>query len=1118
MKPIGIHQFHSGSAYGDAVTNGLFLTQKFLRELGFISEIYVEHIAKELNNKLNHYSTYVGSPNQLLLIHHSLGHNLIDWVLSLPDIKILVYHNITPASFFPQNSEIYKYSLIGREQLNILKNAVSASIADSLYNAQELISLNYPNISTIPLLIDVENIKDKPYNHNIVDSNSEIFTVIFVGRVCQNKCQHDIVEIFKYLVETIEQPIQLILIGGYSLDDHYCQSLQEIIARYRLTDFVKMVGKVSDEELYGWYRAADVFICMSEHEGFGVPLVESMIFDVPVVAYKSTNVPYTLGQGGILFNEKRFPEIAALVNLIRKDRSLRRRILKSQRSRLKDFSRYCLMSDLAKVLIDAGVEIPRPVTFTENKTEELHFQIEGPFETNYSLAIVNRELGFALDEKFPGQVGLFPTEGFGDYTPDITAINQVEGLDLLWKRSKKGSRPDVVIRNLYPPRVVDMDGLINLLYFAWEESNLSKEWVDSFNQCLDGLTVLSSFVKKVLIDAGVYVPIQIAGCGIEQVLRQKPQTYHGYMGKSFRFLHISSCFPRKGVDVLLAAYVKVFTSDDDVSLLIKTFPNPHNDIQQQIDNLKANYKNIPEIILINEDIPVGCIIDLYRRCHALVAPSRGEGFGLPMAEAMLFDIPVITTGFGGQTDFCSDETAWLIDFQFTIAKTHLSQFNSVWVEPDVKHLAKVMREIYQAPKQQIQSKVVAAKALIQDKFTWKTCAARVENMLETIESQKLSMTRKIKLGWVSTWNSKCGIAAYSSYLINGSISEKFDVKILASRQDFPESKDSHNVIRCWDDSSNPNLSDLESCIETEKLDAVVIQFNFGFFELTAFGNLLVKLSERGIVTIIMFHSTRDVNKHDFKASLATIHYELSLADRLLVHSIADLNRLKDFQLIRNTALFPHGVQCREFIDSILLKKKLNIFLNKKVIATYGFLLPNKGVEQLIKAFSIIKNSYPEMSLLLVNALYPNPVSHELKVRCERLISSLGLTNSVVMINEYLEDEESLCLLECADMIVFPYQNSNESSSAAVRFGIASNRLVLCSKLEIFEDVKETVHFLPGTDPNSIARGIVNVFNTPEIFNSKREIQQQWLQDHSWQKLSDKLAGMIQALVKDSLNK
>ena len=123
-----------------------------------------------------------------------------------------------------------------------------------------------------------------------------------------------------------------------------------------------------------------------------------------------------------------------------------------------------------------------------------------------------------------------------------------------------------------------------------------------------------------------------------------------------------------------------------------------------------------------------------------------------------------------------------------------------------------------------------------------------------------------------------------------------------------------------------------------------------------------------------------------------------------------------------------------------------------------------------------------------------------------------------MINEYLEDEESLCLLECADMIVFPYQNSNESSSAAVRFGIASNRLVLCSKLEIFEDVKETVHFLPGTDPNSIARGIVNLFNTPEIFNSKREIQQQWLKEHSWQRISDKLAGMIKALIKDSLNK
>lgn len=1112
MKPIAIHQFHSGSAYGDAVTNGLLLTQELLRELGFKSEIYVEHVAEELNHKLKHYKTYKSSPNQVLLVHHSMGHDLADWIINLPDVKILVYHNITPASFFPKNSPAFQYSSLGREQLKLFRSAMTASICDSPYNAEELIELQYKNISIIPLLIDIENIKNNIYNHKIIESNSEIFTILFVGRICQNKCQHDIVEVFKHLIEMVDQPVQLVLVGGYSLNDQYYQFLEQIVSLYKLNDYVKIVGKVSEEDLYAWYRAADVFICMSEHEGFGVPLMESMIFDVPVVAYKSSNVPYTLGTGGILFNEKKYQEIAALINLIRKNRSFRRTILKHQRRRLEDFSRSHLISSLLKVLTDIDIEIPKPEILTKNQNGELKFQIEGPFETSYSLAIVNRELGFALDQKFPGKVALFPTEGLGDYTPDKNAINQVEGLNLLWKRSKKWSRADVVIRNLYPPRVVDMDGLTNLLYFAWEESILPKDWVESFNQSLDGLTVLSNFVKKVLIDAGVYVPIQVAGCGIEQVLRQKRQTYNGYIGKSFRFLHISSCFPRKGVDVLLQAYVKAFTDADDVSLLIKTFPNPHNDIQQQIDNLKANYKNIPEIILINEDIPTGCIIDLYNRCHALVAPSRGEGFGLPMAEAMLFELPVITTGFGGQTDFCTDETAWLIDYKFTKAQSHLSTFNSIWLEPDANHLAQIMRKIYQAPKQQIQSKVSSAKNLIEEKFTWQACASKVENVLQKIEQQKPFSQRKIRLGWVSTWNSKCGIAAYSNFLINSKISQEFDIKILASRQDVLINQDDNNVIRCWDDFSNPNLSELESCIKSEQLGAVVIQFNFGFFDLNAFANLLVMLSEIGVATIVMFHSTKDVNKPDFQASLKIINHQLSLPDRLLVHSIADLNRLKDFNLVKNTALFPHGVKHRPFQDATLLKKKLNIFLNKKVIATYGFLLPNKGVEQLIEAFYSINKLYPETILLLVNALYQNPISYELKDRCEKLISSLKLNNNVVMINEYLEDEESLCLLECADVIVFPYQNSNESSSAAVRFGLASNRPVLCSQLEIFEDVKEVVHFLPGVDPNSISSGIVSLLNMPEMLNSKHEIQQEWLQEHSWERISDKLSGMINALV------
>lgn len=1111
MNPKAIHQFHSGSAYGDAVTNGLLFTQQLLQELGFKSEIYVEHICPELAHQLRHYSRYKPSANQILLVHHSMGHDLTDWIVSLPDRKILVYHNITPAHYFYPGTDLHKYSIIGREQLNIFCNNIAATICDSAYNSEEVVTLGYQNVSVIPLLIDVQKIQNAQYNQTIVEENKNIFTLLFVGRICENKCQADLIQLFRYIV-LINTNSQLILIGNYSPNEQYYQYLQQLIQEYELTKSVKVVGKVSDEELYSWYRVADMFVCMSEHEGFGVPLIEAMLFDTPVLAYKSTNIPYTLGEGGILFNEKNFEQLAELINLIYKDRNLRRTILQSQRNRIEDFLPAKIKIDLASV-INQVIGRSQQIEKVEDDSKNIHFQIEGPFETNYSLAIVNRELAFALERQNPGQVALFATEGLGDYQPDIKAIKEIKGLDLLWKRGKKKSAVEVLIRNLYPPRVSDMDGLINLLYFAWEESNIPEDWVESFNFNLDGLTVLSKFVKKALIDSGTYTPIAVAGCGIEQVLREKRINYPKYLGKSFKFLHISSCFPRKGVDILLQAYTQSFSATDDVTLVIKTFPNIHNNVSEQIKNIQANSSNPPEIVLIDEDLPTGYIVDLYHRCHALVAPSRGEGFGLPMAEAMLFNLPVITTGFGGQTDFCSEQTAWLVDFEFQRANTHLSTFDSVWVEPSIDHLSQVMQEVYALPKEKLHAKLQIAKSVVETNFTWNSCASRVVNTVKKLQTEELFKNVKTNVGLITSWNSKCGIYVYSKHLYDNCLAKLFNTKILASRKDILVKVDENNVIRCWDDLNNPDLSVVETVIKTEKLDAVIIQFNFGFYEINALGKLLVYLVESGVKVIVIFHSTKDVNQPNLQISLRTINKELALADRLLVHTISDLNRLKSFGLVNNTALLPHGARFCPSVNRLYLKEKLEIS-NTKIIASYGFLLPNKGIEQLIEAFYIITKTEPNVVLFLVNSLYANPLSYQLKDKCKDLISKLGISDKVVAIDDFLEEEESLCLLECADMIVFPYQQSNESSSAAVRSGLSSNRPVVCTPLEVFEDVKDIVHFLPSTKPDDIAYGILELLDNPNILNSKHELQQKWLKEHSWEVVARRLGGIVQALTNE----
>jgi glycosyltransferase involved in cell wall biosynthesis len=1111
MKPRAIHQFHASSAYADGVTNGLLFTRQLLRELGYPSQIYVEHVARELKGEVTHYKQYDPSPDQVLFVHHSQGHNLFGWLATLPDVKVLVYHNITPAHFFSPGSLYHTYSQIGRRQLRHFKAGTAAAICDSPFNAQELLDLGFANVAVIPMLLDVEAIRHAPWNPAVVDAHAGVFTMLFVGRIVENKCQHHVLEVFRHLQALLDRPARLVLIGQQEPHAAYPHSLRQRIREYGLKDHVQVLGQVGTADLYGWYRAADVFVSMSEHEGFGIPLVEAMAFHVPVVAFGSTNIPYTLGGAGILIAEKRFEETAALIARLARDRALRRSVVQSQRERLRAFAPAQIRRQLARALEGIGVEVPRAPAGASKPRERRRFQIEGPFETSYSLAIVNRELAFALDEQEPGSVALFATEGPGDYPPDLQAIAALPGLARLHRRGRKGSLADVVIRNLYPPRVADMDGVLNLLYFAWEESNLPRDWVRSFNRHLDGIAVLSTYVKKVLIDAGVHVPIHVAGCGIDQVLRERRQTYDGELGKAFRFLHISSCFPRKGVDVLLKAYAQAFTSADDVSLVLKTFPNIHNTVEEQIRELQAARADCPDIVLINRDLPTGCVIDLYHRCHAFVAPTRGEGFGLPMAEAMLFGLPVLTTAYGGQADFCTEETCWTIDFSWQPARSHMGLHDSVWAEPDAEHLSRRMREVYACPGDLLRRKVRAARAKVLEQFTWRQCAARVTDLVNNLSAQAHQPHRRIRVAWVTTWNAKCGIASYSSYLISRLPPERYEIEILASTNEVLLREDDDSVKRCWGDYRCVDLAGLEEAILGGAFEVVVIQFNWGFFRVTAFGDLIEKLHRRGLKVIVVFHSTQDVDKPELKASLAPIKGQLALADRLLVHGVADLNRLKDVGLVHNALLFPMGVLDRPAQDPAALRSRLGLE-GSPVVATYGFLLPNKGVPELIRAFPEILAAHPGAVLLLVNALYPIPLSEQLRSACRQLLEELGLRERVILINDYLADDEAICLLECADLVVFPYQHSGESASAAVKNGLASNRPVACTPLEIFSDVRELCHFLPGTSPRDLAKGINELLACAQVRHRLDGVRQGWLQAHSWQAVAERLDGLLRALV------
>ena len=920
-----------------------------------------------------------------------------------------------------------------------------------------------------------------------------------------NKRQDELIKLFNIFQEIYHLPAKLYIVGGTS-NDEYEQQLRELIKQYRLEERVIITGKVSYEELYAYYHLADAFVCLSEHEGFGVPLIEAMIFDVPVIAYDSSNIKNTLDSGGVLFKEKNLEYMAGFLSLLAKNRALRREIIKTQRNTLVKFKYENIKYKLAKFLNKLGItnldlaRLKRVDTITYTA-----FQIEGPFDSTYSLALLNREMAKALSKLIPDDIALFSTEGCGDFAPNKLFLKNNEFYNSLYKKSKKANRANVVLRNLYPPRVDDAKGLINLTNsYGWEESSFPQEYIDNFNRYLDAVPVTSKYVQKLLIDNGLSVPAPIVGDGVDHILNIKSKDIKLKTKKKFKFLHISSCFKRKGIDILLLSYGRAFTKKDNVCLIIKTFPNPHNNIEELIKREKEKNINYPEIELINRDLDDGYIVDLYKKCNCLVAPSRGEGYGLPMAEAMLFDMPVITTGFSGQTDFCNNDTAWIIDYSFQKAETHMNLFDSYWAEPSSEELAYLLKKLYILKKSEIEYRTKKAKEKILSNYKWEHCASRLLNIVKDIEKKTIFNDRQIKLGWISTYNTKCGIATYSKFLIDNFSKDDFDITIFANiveEYDIIDINEESNIKRLWRDAGDKNLDLLYQSIKEMQIEIVVIQFNFGFFNLYALEKLIIKLKKLNIKIFITFHSVKDVNKKTFKASLVWIKDTLTRIEKLFVHSISDLNIFKSFGLIENVSIFPHGV----------VKRKIDItnsISNKRIIASYGFLLPHKGILELIKAFILLKNRMNNIHLLLLNALYPSPISNEYLKRCQKLITDSKLENDITIISDFLTDKESFKYLDSADIIVLPYKHTQESSSAAVRYAISTQKPVLCTPINIFRDVDDIVHFTKDNTVEEITNSLEIFLKDKSLLNSKRDIQKRWIDEHDWKKLSKRLSNIL----------
>ena len=908
-------------------------------------------------------------------------------------------------------------------------------------------------------------------------------------------------------------------------------------------------GQVADEELLDLYRLCKAFVFPSWHEGFGLPALEAMSCGRAVICSNVSSLPEVVARDDAMFDPFDEESIAGKIEQVLTDDNFRIELEQHGLSQAKNFSwdksaQTALTAFEEIVSVGAGVgahesadklidklaavfsaantaaedvaaaanciDVNERVALQFRRlTTEISLRIEGPFDSSYSLALLNRETSLALDA-LGYDVTLHSTEGPGDFDPNPKFLRENPAIERLYEKSLRqvpgGS--DVVSRNLYPPRVNDINGRLAFLHhYAWEESGFPQQWVESFNDHLDGMTCLSTHVQKVMIDNGVSTPMTVSGCGVDHWERVPDDGFFDLVAKDFRYLHVSSCFPRKGVDSLLKAFGDAFTNNDDVSLVIKTFPNPHNDVYQWLDKIRAERSDYPDVVIIDRDLSDVELKALYKLCNVLVAPTRAEGFGLPMAEAMLSGLPVITTAWSGQLDFCNAENSWLIDYEFGRADTHFNIMLSAWANPNISSLTGALIEAHVASPELRAKKAQAGRELLLDKFTWQDVAKRYVHSVEDIVT--LDVVDKPRIGWLSTWGTKCGIATYSEHIINNIPSP--DVVVFAPKVEEIDVSSEHGCIRNWNlgKDSNDLRGVFESVVE-QSLNTVVIQFNYGFYNHLELSRFIDDCLDQSCVVVMMLHSTVDPVKELPVNNLQLMQRALSRCHRLLVHSIADLNRLKDIGLVDNVALFPHGVVRTKNLVPIAKVSTVPL------VACYGFCLPHKGILELIEAIAILKDQGTEMRLRLINAEYPATESSDLVKRVRELIVELGLSDLVEFNSEYLSDRESLGLLSAADLIVFPYQQTGESASGAVRYGLATGRPVAVTPLSIFDDVSSAVFYLPGIDPAALAVGIASTINAMREESIEVKVVEasakHWRDEFDYAAVGQRLYGICSALL------
>ena len=328
----------------DAIGNHVLRVRDALREAGYESDIWADRIDERLGGEAKPYDEFAHDGTDTVLMYHlSTDSPMTRW-LEERDRQgtrvISYYHNISPSKYFRRwEPRIARRLDEAREQLMELAPATRFALAASSFNRDELVEAGYGSVIVAPLLVDLtpfeelghDSAANNPYAREPMGTRW-----LFVGRIAPNKCQHDVVAAFAVYRRLIDPAATLTLIGGPS-SYRYLQAVRQLIADLGLGSSVRHLDNVALPQLLEEYQRAHVLVCLSEHEGFCVPLLEAMAGGVPVVAFRAAAVPETVGDAAVLVDDKDPLEVAGAVEDLLRNPDRRMKMIARGRARAGQF-------------------------------------------------------------------------------------------------------------------------------------------------------------------------------------------------------------------------------------------------------------------------------------------------------------------------------------------------------------------------------------------------------------------------------------------------------------------------------------------------------------------------------------------------------------------------------------------------------------------------------------------------------------------------------------------------------------------------------------------------------------------------------------------------------------